>query len=321
VKPSDEAPLISAIVCTHNGGRRLSAVVETLLGLSSPSVFEVVVVDNASTDGAPLGLGASRSPRLRVIQEPRIGLSTARATGVENAEAPIIVFVDDDNYLTEGYFHRAASVMESHPTAAAAGGHAIASAAGSLPKWFPQFEHYYGCGPQAVRPGLMPTGSFLRGAGLVVRRTAWFELIRQGGLQKLMDRSGTRLSTGGDAELSLAWQIMGYDLVYDDQLILRHEMTPDRLTIGYLTRLAYNNGKASAILDSYVARLTSWTPSRWLRAVLHELRPSADIGRAPIAWSCGIAWRLGRIRQIGALRRSYGNQSSVPSMRSHGLDA
>jgi hypothetical protein len=84
--------------------------------------------------------------------------------------------------------------------------------------------------------------------------------------------------------------------VYDDQLILRHEMTPDRLTVGYLTRLAYDNGKASTILDSYVARLTSWTSSRWLRAILHELRPSTRIDRDPIAWSCGIASRLVRIR-------------------------
>ena len=84
---------------THNRRERLARV---LAGLDRQSIaresFEVVVVDDGSTDGTPewLAANATRQYGLRVVRQENGGPARARNAGIAAAQAPLILFLDDD---------------------------------------------------------------------------------------------------------------------------------------------------------------------------------------------------------------------------------
>jgi glycosyltransferase involved in cell wall biosynthesis len=83
----------SVIVCAHNEARYLTACLHSLLAQSRPP-DEILVIDNASTDGT--GTIAAAVPGVRVIFEHRKGLVVARETGRLAATGDILVYVDAD---------------------------------------------------------------------------------------------------------------------------------------------------------------------------------------------------------------------------------
>lgn len=88
--PRVSAPELSVIVCT-DGRRPLGETLDSLLTDPTPDL-EIIIVDNSRT-GLTL---TRRDPRVRLVREPRRGLSHARNTGVAAAGADIVAFTDDD---------------------------------------------------------------------------------------------------------------------------------------------------------------------------------------------------------------------------------
>ena len=87
--------LISAIICTHNREQYLGLAIDSLLQQDF-SDFEIIVVDNASTDRTRQVVESRLpNPELRYISEPVPGLSVARNTGAKNSQSPIIAYLDD----------------------------------------------------------------------------------------------------------------------------------------------------------------------------------------------------------------------------------
>ena len=92
---------LTVAICTHNQERRLR---RTLLGLAqlvAPGCpWELLIVDNASTDGTPQLVTAAdwRTPALKVkvVREDKLGVSNARNRAIQEATGEYIVFLDDD---------------------------------------------------------------------------------------------------------------------------------------------------------------------------------------------------------------------------------
>jgi glycosyltransferase involved in cell wall biosynthesis len=93
------APNVSVVVPTFNRRSSLQRLLEGLTAQSYPaSQFEVIVVDDGSTDGTADFLREIVVPyRLRVLEQPHRGAPAAgRNCGVAEARADLIVFLDDD---------------------------------------------------------------------------------------------------------------------------------------------------------------------------------------------------------------------------------
>jgi glycosyltransferase involved in cell wall biosynthesis len=98
--------LISLVLCTRNRCSALRACLEHIERLESPGEWELVIVDNGSTDGtAALLIGFAERPSFRVVlvSEPKPGLGRARNVGIAKATGDIIAFTDDDCYVSSNF--------------------------------------------------------------------------------------------------------------------------------------------------------------------------------------------------------------------------
>jgi glycosyltransferase involved in cell wall biosynthesis len=90
-------PAISVIIPTFNRRRRLEDLLATLAGQALPAAeFEVIVVDDGSTDDTGRAAGGSYPFRLRYHQQDNAGDAAARNTGAALSSADWLVFLDDD---------------------------------------------------------------------------------------------------------------------------------------------------------------------------------------------------------------------------------
>jgi len=95
-------PAVSVVTLTHNKLAVTRRCLASLLATSGPE-WELIVVDNGSTDGTPEWLGgfaeqaAGAGVELRVLANARnVGCSTGRNQGLAAAQAPAVVFMDND---------------------------------------------------------------------------------------------------------------------------------------------------------------------------------------------------------------------------------
>ncbi len=87
-------PHISVVIPTYNGADRIRACLSALRAQQTDYGFEVIVVDDGSTDGAAALL--EREPGVRLVRQQNAGPSAARNHGAEVAQGDLIFFTDDD---------------------------------------------------------------------------------------------------------------------------------------------------------------------------------------------------------------------------------
>jgi glycosyltransferase involved in cell wall biosynthesis len=107
---------ISIVMPTHNRAALLPRALESVLRQSDPD-FELIVVDDGSSDGTP-ALLAQRAPdpRVRVLRnEPAGGPAVARNRGIRAAGGDWIAFLDDDDELLPDYVARLRAAIQADP--------------------------------------------------------------------------------------------------------------------------------------------------------------------------------------------------------------
>jgi hypothetical protein len=112
-------------ICTHDRAGPVDVTLGTLMPMSRAGVnYEILVVDNASTDGTAevAARWSERGLPIRVVSERKLGLANARNCAIESAAGNYLLFLDDDINLVPGLltaYHRAA---RSYPEAPFMGG-------------------------------------------------------------------------------------------------------------------------------------------------------------------------------------------------------
>ncbi len=95
---------LSFVIPAHNEEHYLGHCLESILREAEKQdwTYEVLVVDNASTDGTRAL--AESFPQVRVVSEPRKGLTRARERGRLEAKGEILAYIDADSRLSKNWF-------------------------------------------------------------------------------------------------------------------------------------------------------------------------------------------------------------------------
>ncbi|MFF8451085.1 glycosyltransferase family 2 protein [Streptomyces leeuwenhoekii] len=103
---------VGIVIATRNRSASLAVTLRHLLAL--PERPEIVVADNASTDGTRAML-ARDFPRVRVLALPYNCGALARTHGVRALDTPYVAFSDDDSWWAPGALSTAARLFDEHP--------------------------------------------------------------------------------------------------------------------------------------------------------------------------------------------------------------
>ena len=115
-----EQPEITVAIASHNRRDSLRSVLTGLGGQDYPRErFEVLVVLDGCTDGsAEMARSVDMPYRLRTIEQPQSGLAAARNRGLQEADHPLVLFLDDDLAPVQGFIeaHAAAHRESAEPS-------------------------------------------------------------------------------------------------------------------------------------------------------------------------------------------------------------
>ncbi len=110
----NESPLGSVVIPAYNSGRFINATIESALRQTFDD-FEIVVVDDGSTDGTLARVQSFRDRRLRVLEQPHRGAPTALNTAVGAARGKYIAFLDHDDLWVPTKLQRHVEFLDRNP--------------------------------------------------------------------------------------------------------------------------------------------------------------------------------------------------------------
>jgi peptidoglycan/xylan/chitin deacetylase (PgdA/CDA1 family)/SAM-dependent methyltransferase len=125
-----ESPRVSVIIPMFNAEQTIK---ETLHSVSRQSYesYEVLIIDDGSTDGSPLladELAGGSKGRITVLRHPggvNRGLASSRNLGIRHAQGEFIVFLDSDDTIHPEKLAHDILILEAHPEAGAVVGRAL----------------------------------------------------------------------------------------------------------------------------------------------------------------------------------------------------
>ncbi len=262
VAPASGGIDVSVVVCTYNRAELLPGALASVQALvtDSPLAYEIVVVNNASTDDTPrvIEAAARNSPvPLRGVYEPRPGVVAARNRGIHEARGEWIAFFDDDQIADPRWLAELLAMTREKSIRCAGGGCRLSLPPGGPYDLGPEFrgllgENGAGDAPQRAVPGqALGTGNLLVHRGVFAEIGVFNEEARDG---------------GEDTDLFGRMFAAGIEAWYTPRAFSFHVVPPYRLTPAYLRwksirgggHIARRNWKAQGrprFLFEFVARL------------------------------------------------------------------
>jgi len=109
-------PQFSIIIGVYNGWAALNSCLQSLTQQTNGPSFEVIVVDDGSTDPAAAHIcDWDRYYPLVIIRQPHAGVSAARNRGAQISKGPVLVFADADSRFQVNCLRALASAISDFP--------------------------------------------------------------------------------------------------------------------------------------------------------------------------------------------------------------
>lgn len=236
IQPMD-APLVTVVVPTRGRAAYLEVTLDSLVRQRARVAHELIVVDDGSEDATP---SVAERFGVRLIRHgARRSLNAARNTGVREARADLIAFVDDDVLAPPGWLDALADGAARFPDAEAFGGPIRARLEGNAPR---------ACGREDPPITTLDLGSedvdaeMVWGANFAVRRAA---VERIGEFDESLDRGH-----GDEEDWLLRLRAAGGRIVYLADAGLDHRRSASDSGLRSLARAAYHRGRGARSSDS-----------------------------------------------------------------------
>ncbi len=236
---------VSVIICTYNRDRHIGRALESLISQkASPQDFEIIVIDNNSTDGTADILREfqnkyGREFNIKVAKESRQGLSFARNRGIELASGEIISFIDDDAIAAPDFIGNIIKNMHKFPGYLAFGGKVLPKYEdGTEPAWMsPYIERIISVVDMGNEYKEFKK-TYPVGCNMLFRK-------------EIFDKVGkfnTRLRLRSDDKyIFLKIKEAGFPVLYLPDVVVQHFIDSFRTGMDYIKKVSKLNGKSEYI--------------------------------------------------------------------------
>jgi glycosyltransferase involved in cell wall biosynthesis len=220
--------LLSVCIYTHNRAKLLAQALDSVYDQTlSPEQYEVIVVDNLSTDNTREVIEdfIKHKPNLRYFYEESLGISYARNRGWREACGEYIGFLDDDGISPPEWLGIAAEVIHLL-SPDLVGGPFYPSYGVPKPKWFKDEYGAFSLGGDAR--ALTSTDEYLCGGNLFIRRSL---LEQVGGFDPGLGMQGNQVGYGEETEFMRRVRRDKPDahIYYEPRLYIYHLVRPEKM--------------------------------------------------------------------------------------------
>ncbi|MDT8273374.1 MAG: glycosyltransferase family 2 protein [Desulfomonilia bacterium] len=232
---------LSVIVCTYNRASILMECLESLANQSAaPKDYEVIVVDNNSTDDtrAQVFQFVSTRENFRLVAESQQGLSSARNRGWHEAKAEWIAYIDDDALAPGNFVERILFIIDTSDFDCF-GGRYVPWYKYGKPGWYR--DEYGSSSIDQSHVGILGRGS-LSGGVMVIRKSV---LNHLDGFPPFLGMNGDIISYGEETYLQSRISDEGYRIGYDPDLVIEHLVPIHKTHVTWLLSSAFRRGKVS----------------------------------------------------------------------------
>lgn len=287
---STPSPIISVIIPVWNSERRIVMALEALARQTAPrDLFEVIVVDNGSSDGT--ADAARRFDFAQVLSEPIPSSYRSRNRGLAAARGEYVLFTDGDCVPDPDWIEQALATIREMPDLGVVGGEVALfreDGAGAIASSYEKTHTFN-------QKGNVEIGGFCITANWLCRRD---DLLAIGGFD-------AGLLSAGDSECSRRMVAAGHRLTYAPRMIVRH---PTRASIRELIRKRrrVTGGRWNA--DGLSKRGTVPTLKLFTREAVNQVRATmrSDSGLPTKAAVVGVIGVLLLAQHAEVLRLSAG---------------
>jgi glycosyltransferase involved in cell wall biosynthesis len=206
---------LSLLICTRNRATQLAQTLKRVSAIRSQLNWELIVVDNGSTDRTSAVVAeyaAACDHPVQTILEPGRGVSCAKNAGWRSSRSAIIVSTDDDCYPEENYLDSIFECFSNDPKLGFVGGRILLHDPTDRRITI----------QESLEPLSFPPGSFIRpgvihGANIAYRRAALTEV---GGFDPWFGAGATY--SGEEVELMARISAAGWYGAYDPRPTVYH---------------------------------------------------------------------------------------------------
>lgn len=294
-------PEISVVVCTFNRAEMLADALASLTRLETHAAFtyEIVVVDNASTDRTPAVVAdlAAMSSLFRYVREERKGIVPARNRGIREARGKYIAFFDDDQLALPQWLHALWTTAEERGAGCVGGPVHLKLPEGCDRKLQPVVRMLLGESDWSQTPTKYDNKR-CPGAGNMLLAREWLD--RVGVFDEAFNVRGE------DTDLFLRLFAAGCEAWYAPDAVVLHVMTAQRLEDAYVLRLADWMGGSVAEKEFRVANRAKFAARRFLKQARRVLSEMPQFGLAKLR---GEPESLLNERCRSAISAAYGRRS------------
>ena len=263
---------ISAIICTYNRQKYLYQVLESIKNQSlNPQFYEIVVVNNNSTDNTELICQTYRkdNPDLSFIyvSESEQGLSAARNRGIKEASGKYLTFIDDDAFPDKDFLKILYDYMKQSPEVSAVGGKILLKYEQEKPKWLtPYLSSLFGYFNPGNKTGEFPKNRYPRGSNMTFRKIIFDQV---GLFDTKLGRKGSDMQGSEEKELFARIYKMNFMVRYLPSAIVYHSVPPERTTVEFIRNQAISYGRSEKyyrqqhgeLFRMYIQEILKWTAS------------------------------------------------------------
>ncbi len=248
---------ISVIVCTYNRDKFIYETLSRIAKNTYPTdKYEIILINNNSTDRTDKECQRFYQDfpdvNYHYYIESTQGLSYARNRGILESNGEVLVFLDDDSFISNNYLQRLADYLEAYPDTDAFGGKIKPLFENNTPpQWLGKWTYSW---VSAINKGekvcIFKGKSYPIGANMGIKRSA----LPEGLFNTSLGRSKDNLMGGEEKELFNRLKKAHKNILYFPEIEVLHVIPEKRTTREYIKKLARGVGKSEQLRTIKISR-------------------------------------------------------------------